>query len=99
HPPTPPCPAGQEERALVFDGLKQMLKTNGFQRLMLIFFIGLGVSNGVTTWIENIVRFGMDGLKSPQTGSMTIPLVILIALMVLCTLLSVNLKESNLLRK
>ncbi len=212
-PPTPPCPAGQEERALVFDGLKQMLKLKEFQRLMLVFFIGLGVFNGVTTWIENIVRprgfsitqagltgglmiiggiigavivpmlsdrvrkrvpfiilalvgatlgfigvtfarsywllltsafamgffllgvgplgfqygaeisypapegtsngllllmgqisgvlfiFGMDGLKSPQTGSMTLPLVILIALMVLCTLLSVNLKESNLLRK
>ncbi len=213
HPPTPPCPAGQEERALVLEGLKQMLKLKEFQRLMLVFFIGLGVFNGVTTWIENIVRprgfsitqagltgglmiiggiigavivpmlsdrvrkrvpfiilalvgatlgfigvtfarsywllltsafvmgffllgvgplgfqygaeisypapegtsngllllmgqisgvlfiFGMDGLKSPQTDSMTIPLVILIALMVLCTLLSVNLKESNLLRK
>jgi len=62
-----------------------------------------GTSNGLLLLMGQISGvlfiFGMDGLKSPQTGSMTLPLVILIALMVLCTLLSVNLKESNLLRK
>lgn len=213
HPPTPPCPAGQEERALVFDGLKQMLRMKGFQRLMLVYFIGLGVFNGVTTWIENIVRprgfsitqagltgglmivggivgalivpalsdrarkrvpfiiialagatvgfvgvtyapgygllltsafimgffllsagplgfqygaeisypapegtsngllllmgqisgvifiFGMDALKAPESGSMTVPLLILIGLMICCTLLSIKLKESKLLQK
>jgi cyanate permease len=213
HPPTPPCPPGQEERALVFDGLKQMLRMKGFQRLMLVYFIGLGVFNGVTTWIENIVRprgfsitqagltgglmivggivgalivpglsdrarkrvpfiimalagatlgfvgvtyaqsywllltaaftmgffllsagplgfqygaeisypapegtsngllllmgqisgvlfiFGMDALKAPESGSMTVPLLILIGLMIGCTLLSIKLKESRLLQK
>jgi len=213
HPPTPPCPPGQEERALVFDGLKQMLRMKGFQRLMLVYFIGLGVFNGVTTWIENIVRprgfsitqagltgglmivggivgavivptlsdrvrkrvpfiimalagatvgfagvtyaqsygllltsafimgffllsagplgfqygaeisypapegtsngllllmgqisgvlfiFGMDAFKAPQSGSMTVPLLFLIGLMISCTLLSIKLKESKLLQK
>jgi sugar phosphate permease len=50
-PPTPPCPPGQDERALVFDGLKQALRKRDFLLLMVIFFIGLGVFNAVTTWI------------------------------------------------
>jgi MFS family permease len=55
-PPTPPCPPGQEERALMFDGLKQALRKRDFLLLMLVFFIGLGVFNAVTTWIEDIIR-------------------------------------------
>ena len=55
HPPTPACPPEQEERTLVFDGLKQMLRNKDFILLMVIFFIGLGVFNGVTTWIEEIL--------------------------------------------
>ncbi|MBN2379936.1 MFS transporter [candidate division WOR-3 bacterium] len=55
-PPTPPCPAGLDERALMFDGLKSMLRQKDFILLMVIFFIGLGMFNGVTTWIEAIVR-------------------------------------------
>lgn len=55
HPPTPACPPEQEERTLVFDGLKQMLRNKDFVLLMVIFFIGLGVFNGVTTWIEDIL--------------------------------------------
>lgn len=55
-PATPPGPPEQEERALMFDGLKQIVRKRDFLLLMLIFFIGLGVFNGVTTWIEDIVR-------------------------------------------
>jgi len=55
-PPTPPCPPGQDERSLVLDGLKQTLHKRGFLLLMFIFFVGLGVFNAVTTWIEEIVR-------------------------------------------
>jgi hypothetical protein len=43
--------------------------------------------------------FGMDALKAPESGSMTIPLLILIGLMIGCTLLSIKLKESRLLQK
>jgi cyanate permease len=55
-PPTPPGPAEQEERALMLDGLNQAIRQRDFQLLMLVFFIGLGVFNSVTTWIEDIVR-------------------------------------------
>jgi len=56
HPATPPGPPEQEERALMLDGLKQIVRKRDFQLLLLIFFIGLGVFNSVTTWIEDIVR-------------------------------------------
>jgi sugar phosphate permease len=55
-PPTPPCPPGQDDRALVFDGLRQVLRKRDFLLLMAVFFIGLGIFNGVTTWIEDILR-------------------------------------------
>jgi len=55
-PPTPASPPGQEERSLVFDGLKQMMRMRDFILLLAIFFIGLGVFNSVTTWIEDILR-------------------------------------------
>jgi len=67
-PPTPPCPPGQEERSLVLDGLKQTLRKRGFVLLMLVFFVGLGVFNAVTTWIEDIVR--PRGFSSTQAGGM-----------------------------
>jgi cyanate permease len=55
-PATPPGPPEQEERALMLDGLKQIVRKRDFVLLLLIFFIGLGVFNSVTTWIEDIVR-------------------------------------------
>jgi len=55
-PPTPPCRSDQEERSLVLDGLKESLRIRDFQLLLGIFFVGLGVFNAVTTWIEDIVR-------------------------------------------
>ncbi len=65
-PPTPPCPPDQDERSLVLDGLKQILRTRDFVLLMLIFFVGLGVFNSVTTWIEDIVR--PRGFSITQAG-------------------------------
>jgi cyanate permease len=65
-PPTPPCPPGQEERSLVFDGLKQALRKRDFVFLMLVFFVGLGAFNAVTTWIEDIVR--PRGFSITQAG-------------------------------
>lgn len=55
-PPTPPCPAGFEERSLVLDGLKDTVRNKHFIWLFIVFFIGLGVFNSVTTWIEDIVK-------------------------------------------
>jgi MFS family permease len=55
-PPTPACPPGQEERSLVYDGFKQMLRKKNYLLLLVIFFFGLGVFNAVATWIEEILR-------------------------------------------
>jgi MFS family permease len=55
-PVTPPCPEGQEVRALMLDGLKHALKVKEFWIYLVVSFIGMGVFNGVTTWVENIIR-------------------------------------------
>lgn len=67
HPPTPPGPAELEERALMFDGMKQILRNRNFLLLMSIFFIGLGVFNSVTTWIEDIIS--PRGFTAGQAGT------------------------------
>jgi MFS family permease len=40
----------------MFDGLKAMLRRRDFLILLAMFFVGLGMFNGVATWIEDIVR-------------------------------------------
>ena len=55
-PATPPCPPGQEVRALMLDGLKSALKIKSFWLYLFVSFIGLGIFNGITTWVENIIR-------------------------------------------
>lgn len=72
-PPTAPCLPDQEERSLVYDGFKQTLKTKDFIILMIIFFIGLGVFNAVTTWIEDILRpRGFSATQAGITGGLMI---------------------------
>jgi len=65
-PVTPPCRPDQEERALAVDGMRLLFRNRDFLWLMLIFFIGLGVFNSVTTWIENIL--GPRGFSAEQAG-------------------------------
>ena len=55
-PPTPPCPPGGEVRALMLDGLKHALTVKAFWFDLAIAFIGLGIFNGITTWVESIIR-------------------------------------------
>jgi cyanate permease len=65
-PRTPVGSPGEDARALVFDGLRSMLGRKDFILLLAIFFMGLGVFNSVTTWIEAIVR--PRGFDSSQAG-------------------------------
>jgi MFS family permease len=55
-PATPPCPPGQEVRALMLDGLKHALTVKPFWLYLFVSFIGMGIFNGITTWVENIIR-------------------------------------------
>ena len=66
HPPTPASAPGADERSLVFDGLKQMLRQRDFLITLVVFFVGLGVFNAVVTWIEDIVR--PRGFSTVQAG-------------------------------
>jgi sugar phosphate permease len=66
-PPTAPCRPDQEERSLVFEGLKESLRIKNFILLLIVFFVGLGVFNAVTTWIEDIVR--PRGFSIVQAGN------------------------------
>ena len=65
-PPTPAGPADQEVRSLMLDGLRSMMKQKDFILLLVIFFVGLGMFNGVTTWIEQIVA--PRGFSGDQAG-------------------------------
>jgi MFS family permease len=72
-PPTPPCPPGHDERALMLDGLKHALRVKPFWLYLLVWFVGNGVFNGVSTWIENIVRpRGFTPAQAGQAGAIMI---------------------------
>jgi MFS family permease len=57
-----------------------------------------GTSNGLLLLMGQVsgILFilGLDALKSPQTGSMTVPLLFLSALLLICLFLSFGLKEA-----
>ncbi|RPJ00955.1 MAG: MFS transporter [Candidatus Aminicenantes bacterium] len=64
----PPTPAGKDERVLMFDGLKSMLRRRDFLLLLVIFFIGLGLFNSISTWVEAIIR--PRGFTITQAGTL-----------------------------
>jgi sugar phosphate permease len=66
-----PDKAGAEVRTLVFTGLKNMLADRSFALLLVIFFIGLGAFNGITTWIEQILApRGFDASQAGTAGGL-----------------------------
>jgi sugar phosphate permease len=72
-PPTPPCPPDQEGRSLVLEGFKQIVHQKDFILLMVVFFVGLGAFNAVTTWIEEIVRpRGFSIIQAGDAGGLMI---------------------------
>jgi len=58
--------AADTERVPMFEGLRSSLRNRDFLLLLVIFFVGLGLFNGVTTWIEAIVR--PRGFGAAQAG-------------------------------
>ena len=65
-PPTPPSFQEETGRTLVLDGLRSSLRHRDFVLVLIVFFVGLGVFNAVTTWIEAIVR--PRGFSATQAG-------------------------------
>jgi MFS family permease len=67
-PPTPPCPPGQEERSVMFDGLKHALTVKDFWLLIFIAFVALAIFNGVSSLIEDIIL--PRGFTSTDAGTL-----------------------------
>jgi MFS family permease len=63
-PPTPPAPADSVERINPLDGLKHIFSNLDMKFLLLLFFIGLGIFNAVSTCIDQIT----GKLSMEQTG-------------------------------
>ena len=56
NPPEPSGPIGVGEKALMLDGLKHALAVPSFRLFLGVVFVGMGLFNGITTWIDEIVR-------------------------------------------
>ncbi len=65
-PPTPPSLSDREERYKVFEGLRHILGQRDMRLVLVLFFIGLGIFNAVTTWIEQILA--PRGINAEQAG-------------------------------
>lgn len=66
-PATPPCPAGMEVRSLMLEGLKNALKNRMFWFYLIVFFIGMGIFNGVITLVDMIMS--PRGFSSAVNGT------------------------------
>lgn len=70
-PPTPASPPELEERALVLDGLRRILRQRAFYELAAALFVGNGLFNGLSTWVEGIVRqHGFSTATAGQLGAL-----------------------------
>jgi MFS family permease len=74
--PAPPIPPGKvdRERTLVFEGLKHIFKLKDMILLIIMFFIGLGIFNAITTWIEQMIA--PRGFNIIQAGTLGAVLMI-----------------------
>lgn len=52
----PPTPAGHEERVLMLQGLKHIFSMRDFYLLAFVVFVINAIFNGISTWVEVIVR-------------------------------------------
>jgi len=74
--PAPPKPPGEvdTERTLFLEGLKHIFKLKDMILLIIMFFIGLGIFNAITTWIEQMIA--PRGFNIIQAGTLGAVLMI-----------------------
>jgi MFS family permease len=65
-PPAAPSVESEEERFNVFQGIGHMFRDRNMRMLVLLFFIGLGMFNAISTCIDQICQ--IKGLTMEQTG-------------------------------
>jgi MFS family permease len=68
NPPSPAGKTGAGEKALMLDGLKHALSVPSFRLFLGVVFVGMGLFNGLTTWIDEIV--GPRGFAPAEAGSL-----------------------------
>jgi len=66
HPPTPPSHFDEAPRLSVREGLRHIARQPQMLLLIYVFFIGIGVFNAVSTWIEEILV--PRGFSAEQAG-------------------------------
>jgi MFS family permease len=67
--PAPPAPAAEApQREGFLEGLKDLFKIRIMITLITIFFIGLGLFNAITTWIEQVIA--PRGFNAIQAGTL-----------------------------
>jgi MFS family permease len=72
-PATPPCPPGMDARTLMLDGLKHALRVRPFLVMLGVAFIVMGAFNGVTTWVEQIIKpRGFSPTDAGVMGALTL---------------------------
>lgn len=67
-PPSPPEEDAAQDRALVLDGLRHAVRVRPFLVFLALVFVGMGVFNGVSTWVAEILR--PRGFSSTDAGTM-----------------------------
>jgi MFS family permease len=65
-PAATPGKDGQDERIKVFEGLRHILGLKDMRLMLLLFFLGLGMFNAISTCIDQICQ--IKGLSTEQTG-------------------------------
>jgi len=68
NPPTAPDTELAEGRALMLDGLRHAVKVRPFLIFLGMAFVAMGVFNGVSTWVEEIVR--PRGFSATDAGNL-----------------------------
>ena len=65
-PAAAPGTNGTDERIKVFEGLRHILGLKDMRLMLLLFFLGLGMFNAISTCIDQICQ--IKGLSTEQTG-------------------------------
>jgi MFS family permease len=67
-PPTPPEPDAQTTDPATMVGVRDALRVRPFVVFLAVGFVGMGVFNGLSTWVEEIVR--PRGFSSADAGNL-----------------------------
>ncbi len=72
HPLTPPCPPGMEVRSLMLDGLKQIIRVVPFWLFVIVYFVGMGIFNGISNWVGVIRPTGFTPTELANLGGLMV---------------------------